>query len=100
MQILLLVFLLVFTEVALSQGCVVGTRAKHHQYVCFDGRTLHSQGGQLIWYAKRGCFKSATPCCTHQANHYGRYRNSGDLAMGLAQCRYRYPFRLGEMQTH
>ncbi|MCC5792205.1 MAG: hypothetical protein JJT82_06295 [Legionellaceae bacterium] len=100
MQWILLFVLVVVNTASFAQGCVVGGPAKQQRFVCFDGRSLSNEGGQLIWHARRGCFKSTIPCCAYQAGHYGRYANRAQLHRALERCRYHYPFRLGEMQTH
>lgn len=97
--ITMFIFLLGCT-IAYSQGCVQGIIPKNLQFVCYDGRSLTAEDGQLIWYARRGCFPSTIPCCAYHANHYGRYLNRTGLEEALARCRHNYPFHLGEMQTH
>ena len=97
---LYVVLLLAFASDIFAQGCIIGSKPSRPRYVCFDGRTLHPSRTGFVWEAKRGCFMSKVPCCAYDATHFSYYENPQSVYHSFKRCRYKYPFHLGEMQTH
>lgn len=97
---LFILLYLLCVQLHAQQGCITGQRYPSPRYVCFDGRSLHTNSTGFFWLAKRGCFLSRQPCCVFEATHYGYYPNPYQLKAALATCKEGYPYHLGEMQTH
>ncbi len=88
------------TAYAGGQGCITGKPLREPSYVCYDGRSLQCGPTGYNWEAKRGCFLSRIPCCAYQATHYGYYPHARNITKALDSCQEKWPFHLGEFQTH